>query len=347
MSTNFLDLDYTDIGQVTAGNINGNRVHIAWSLKSVDLDELHLVISYQDGEDLYVSLDVFKTDGREGQQTFEFDATRVVVSMAVVVSKDNERYLLPVDSERYFLDRLLSSNMVEVNRNLRWGKRITHLPTRFFASLNSIKANPENFELQARCLVSVGYQGIENEDQEIISWAQIFCAENLNNAMSCEDAEVRASFLIFWAHLAIYSESTEVVLQISDVMNDALMGMEEYPVGAANALNLILLIGGILLFAGRHAEAQRVFLPFDRYIRIAANKYPRAPVNYRELIGVAERTYLCKLGLEMAKKRDGQLDQLLSSERAWADGNRLRSKGSKESCKMKFMSIIRSLEASS
>lgn len=322
------ELETTEVGKALVGEIQDGRAKLAWSLKDEGVEALELMIFHVDQEPISIALSPAPTGEGVAEHEVPLQLAGVVSAMCLVATVGRKKLRLAHDPEGFFLHRVLARNLADVNRDLRWAGRITHLDTRFFAVRNTLPV--VDYDLQARCLVSVGYQGIEQDRRDIIDWAEAFCQDTLAQMRETENVEVRSSVLAFWVHLAIWREDVAEMLQIADLIVESLEGLAEYPVGTVNALHSTLLVGSFLVNVGKKAEAVEVFKPFDRYYRIAAHKYPRALVNYRELIGVAKCTYLCKLGFDVARdvksRAGGSAAPKLTPNAAWNDGNRLRDK---------------------
>lgn len=277
-----------------------------------------------------------------------FDATPDVTDAAILAKSDGRWWRLPEKGPEPVLGRLLSRDLTAVNANLRWAGRISDLDTRFFAALNSIAQAPRDFALQARCLVSVGYEAIERADPEKTGWARGFCQAKKARLLAEKDAEVRVSVLLFWLHLAIFQEDLGTFLEITEMVLARDMaffaGLEAYPVGTANALYAQVMLGGFFLACDEPERAGRLFSPFDKHFRIAAQSYPRTLNGYHEIVQLTRRAYLCRIGQEQARGRPVSAKGVppLSAGRAWDESNRLRIKATEvqEAMRARFLRLV-------
>jgi hypothetical protein len=245
--------------------------------------------------------------------------------MLIVVRSSEGIQRLEFDPKNFHLHRLLSRNLSQVSANLRKHGRIKDLDTRFFSACNSVKAAPDNFVVNARCVVSFGYSAVENNRVEMIDWAYDFILDSISEIASTPDLLVKSSMLTLWAHIAIWKGSGEDLVQISAMMRGSFVKLSEYPRAAYNSISLLLLIGGFLLFVGRSNEAEQVFNPSDDFLRIAADGYVDADylMTYREFIRIAECAFLCKLGSQMAAGISFHPSLApLTPEMAWNNANR-------------------------
>lgn len=339
----FESLEISSVGRITTGVIRGSEAHLSSVLVSSEIETLNIVIFFLDREPEWVPLDIdpSNTEDRAYNWRLLLPQGSIIESMIVVARVKGALFRLSEDPERYFLQRLLSRNLEEVNLNLRWHNRMSDLDTRFFAALNSIAATPGNYELHARCMVSFGYKAIESDRIEMIEWSHRFCQQRINEMMATPDVQVRASVITFWIHEAIWNCRVDDIIQISELITDSLTGIESYPKGTYNSLHAILLIGSFLLFTGKAGKAAKIFSPFDTHFRIAAEKYTRAVANYREIIKIAELTYLCKLGLDMARGRKIPVRfSPLTPREAWAKGQRFHDKKIRDEGGRRYSKLI-------
>jgi hypothetical protein len=328
-------------GRVITGVIRGGEAHLSLSLDIPGIEMLNLVILFLDREPEWVPLDTSNAGGVESTRRVPLPHGNIFKSMVVVACVDGKYFRISEDPKHFFLRHLLFQSLDEVNLNLRWHTRIGDLDTRFFTALNSIAATPGNYELHARCMVSFGYKAIEADRIEMVEWSRQFCHQRIDEMMATPDVQVRASVIVFWIHEAIWNCRVDDIILISEIITDSLRNIENYPKGTYNSLHAILLIGSYLLFAGKPRKAVKVFQPFDEHFRIAADKYKRSVPNYREIAKIAQCTYLCKLGLEMARGREipGNLSSL-SPREAWENGQRFRDKKVRqEGCK-RYLRLI-------
>ena len=237
------------------------------------------------------------------------------------------------DDKACFLHRLLCTDIQEVNANLRWFKRIPDLETRFFAARNSLRVIGDDTELRTRCVVSVGYQGVETDNAAILDWCMEEYARSDNRLDAISDPEARMSLATFWVHLAIAREDNRMFAELSQSVRTDVFTPQLPAITVYNALCLALLLGGWHLARGEMQEAAQLFRPTDEFFKLAAMKFPRALVNYRELIGITQRTYYCQIGLAMAEGRriptERRFPELLPPI-AWREGNRLYDKAAKQ-----------------
>lgn len=225
----------------------------------------------------------------------------VLRQIALLVRIGDDWVYPPHDQQNCFLHRLLSTDLAEINDNLRWWKRISDLETRFFATRNSLRVIGGNFDLRARCIVAVGYQGIERDHAAILEWCLSEYAATGGRLDVTEDAEVRASIGIFWCHLAIAREDASMLMELSQALRRDVFAVSLPAIAAYNAVCLALLLGGWHLARGEKAAAAAFFAPTNGFFKTAALHYPRALVNYRELAAIAQKTYYCQIGRHMAE----------------------------------------------
>lgn len=246
------------------------------------------------------------------------------------------------DDTACFLHRLLSTDIKEVNQNLRWFNRIPDLETRFFAARNSLRVIGDDMDLRARCIVSVGYQGVETESAAILDWCMEEYARSEARLDALPDLEARMSLATFWVHLAIAREDNRMFAELSQNVRTDVFPSKFPAIAVYNALCLALLLGGWHLARGELQEAAQLFRPTNKLFKLAALEFPRALDNYRELIGVTQMTYYCQIGRSMAEER------LIRTERgipkllppvAWREGSRLRGKDAREKVGKKYEAL--------
>ncbi|WYI66647.1 hypothetical protein WDB88_05980 [Thioclava sp. GXIMD4216] len=335
------DLPESNVGVVEIGEVHLNKVHLNVSFQSLAFQRLFVVVFYLEGSCQAYPVDLPSVAGVTINWIQEFDTSRVVKQIAVVVDEDGEFARLGQNPETSFLDRLLSVNLKQVNANLRWVGRIPHLETRFFCALNSIKATPGNFDLHCRCLVSVGYQALERGNGSIIEWSEDFCQSCSHELASTKDVEIRASVLMLWIHLAVWQQNVSDIRYIGENLGRFLEGIESYPVGSYNAVRISLLIGSIYLFAGDCELAVKIFSPADKIFRLAVDKYPRGLVNYRELVSISDRLFYCQIGLEMAKGSAWKVNiDPLTPQMAWNKGARFYDKDAMIAGRKRYVELV-------
>lgn len=331
----------TDLARVTSGVVRGGEARLVLVYDSLEVEELNIVIVFLDGKPRWIPVDTPATEGVELTRNVPLPTDQIIHSIVVIASIQGAHYRLSEDPKRSCLSRILSLDMKAVNYNLRWHTRIRDLETRFFSAKNSIAATPDNYDLHARCMVAVGYRAIENNRADMTEWSRRFCHERFPEMMATPDVHVRSSVLVFWIHEAVMNTRLDDILRISEILTKSFKGINKYPMGTYNSLHAILLIGSFLLFSGNLSKARRIFRPFDRHFKIAANKYSRSLINYLELTKIAECTYLCKLGLEMASGQKVR-DRFgpFTPELAWGKGQRFVDKDVSEQGRRRYLELI-------
>ena len=252
------------------------------------------------------------------------------------------------DDTTCFVHRLLSTDLEQINTNLRWKNRIDDLETRFFATRNSLKLIGDDANLRGRCVVSVGYQAIEQDNDIILNWCAEDIAECGADLGTFPDPEVRMSMATFWVHLAIFREDITMLGALSRSVRESVFPSDFPAIATYNALCLALLLAGWHLARGDFEEACALLQPTDKFFKLAAYEYPRALVNYREMIGLAERTYYCQIGLRMAKNLeipDGMGIPSLGPGIAWKKGNRLRGDSAQKRAGEKYETLCAACES--
>lgn len=333
-------------GELCRGEIHGTEILVSWKAAGNKVSAADLIIARQCGRLDRIPLRIISKNEEIVVESAEFDGRFDVIEISIVVLVDHDWMVIKNASGGYYLGRVLSRNMNEVNKNLRWLGRIEDLDTRFYACRNSIEFSPMNFKLIARCLVSFAYEAIEVEDLDKVQWAFDYVGRVKGHILSLGDAEVRASFFIFWIHLAVWKSDEVLFSEIVGFILGGVLdrGIEQHPVGTFNILCCILICGYFLLEIGDNIEAVEVFERHDKYLRLAFDRFPRRLNNYSELSKTAHRAYLCQVGVCVAKGDKEQLDAAgnpyLKSSIVWSEGCRLKSAGSKRSMAENFSCLI-------
>lgn len=318
-------LNETQLGKAMLGVVSGNTVQLAWKTYSSEVESLHLAIFRIGQQPEYIALNPCNTRGTIAEETVPFNTTGIVQCMLLVARIGGSSFRLAHHEKNFNLHRLLSLSIPEVNANLRRHGRIKDLDTRFFSACNSMKANPEKFTMNARCVASFSYTAMEKDRQEMVEWAYDFCISKIDQIVSTPNIDVKVSMITLWLHLAIWKGSGQDLFRISEILIDSFDGISEYPIATYNSLALMVMIGGFLLFTENKDKAGEIFAPFDAHLKIAATGYiqPRYLMTYREFIRIAECAYLCSLGLSMSKGESYHAAlPLLSPEMAWNKANR-------------------------
>ena len=339
----------TSLGRATLGIIRSNRIHLSWILWSQDVEKLDLVIFRAGGMEEYISLNPSSTDGAVVKSSLTFDPSEIVEAMLMIAHIKGEKYRLSHDKDHFYLDRLLARSLADVNKNLRWTGRINDLDTRFFAACNSIKLSPKEPQIIYRCVASFAYTAVEKDKTEMIEWAHNFCVQRMDEIAAESDAHVKASILNLWAHLAIWRGLGRDLLKISKITIRSLYDISEHPGAAYNAMSLMLLLGGFLLFTGRTTDAKILFRPFDAHLKAAASGHVKkgSPMTYREFIRISECAFLCSLGFHIAKgKSYPKSISPLTPEMAWNNSNRFYRGESKsyptvDEGRVRYLKLIR------
>lgn len=346
---NYDTLPEASFGKVFIGEIHGTDVRLSWHLDGDGVDELELVIIRRARAAQRIPLDPKGTGDGVTETTVAFDAELDITTMLVLARSGEQWSCLPHAPETYFLNRLLSSNLAEVNRNLRWWGRIPDLDTRFFAAKNTISNSPDDYVMHARCLVAVGYHAIEQSHNDKVEWALRFCQDNIKNLLDNQDSEIKTSIIIFWLHLVIYYEDYVKFLELAEVANDNFVYLENSPPCVFNAFHFLILIGGFFLNAKEKDKAVKFFCRFEKYLKCAAAALPNNLVNYREFVKISRMAYICNIGHEMSLERKLQADgnfPKITAELAWDEGNRIYNQESRNQMKEKYLRTIRAYIAS-
>lgn len=331
------EIAFADFGSANRGEINGDEITIALSIKNPEIDKCELVI-YRANK----AFDRHDLNKNSAPQRIKFDTTYNITSMAVIAWVKNVPFRFREDAG-FFLGRLLSTNERDINKNLRWFGRIPHLPTRWFAARNSMAATPGEPPLLARCLVSFAYEAIESGRDDMAGYALDFCRSNAARFMAIPDVEVRSSILAVWAHLEIWSGSVSGIDTIGQWLLDGTIdaGVETYPRAIFNVFVVILLVGGIWYERGRRADAAKISGVYYRYFQISANKNPQEL--FREMVEIVRRANMCRILNAMSEGRhpEGGSARMpaFDLDRIWMEGNRLNTNEARE----KFRQVYRQM----
>ncbi len=325
-------LKRTRLSRVSKAVVRGSKAVFTIDVLEEKLVELAAEAEFSDGSRRRVALGAPPATNSRTCAVRLNEDWPPVVSISLIGRVSETWFLLEQQEKECFLHRLMSRTLKDVNDNLRWQNRITDLETRFFSVRNSLRGNREDFEFWARCLVSVGYQGLEQENKSIIDWCRSELADYAKNSDGKEETEAYLSLLIFWLHLAIYDQDADRFGGISKRLRD--VPKEAIPaIAVFNYLHMALLLGAWHLALGHNTEAYDLFDPSDDLFKRAALDYPRALINYKELTTMASKTYFCQVGRTMAKGHalpaSGEFAPL-SPTLAWQQGSRLRVKEAKD-----------------
>lgn len=327
-------------GFVTSAVVRQENAVFTLTLTDEAVSELSAVATYHDGQQDRTPL-ARPEVGSEWISTLALnDGGPPLRSLELQAKVNGEFQPLELRDGACHLHRLLSLDLEQINDNLRWRNRINDLETRFFSAKNSLRLVGDDFELRARCIVSVGWEGLEQEHNEIIDWCRSQYQLMLSWNLGPEEHEALMSTITFWCHLAIHDGRREMLRELSEKTISALYAPEARGIAVYNMLHTSLLIGGWHLSQGRHKIALRFFKRSNGLLKLAVHEYPTALVNYRELATIAEKVFFCQIGRHMAEgKKILESFPLLSPEIAWREGNRLRNKIAQKRMLEKYLAL--------
>lgn len=336
------------------GNMQGNSPTGATGIGTISdvriLDNtVFLRIDFAAAKDLSPILKVERADGGvqkvDLRKTPDGEFTATVDPLPAIRRMSIEAGGMTIEDTTSPLVRLASTTAAEINANLRWSNRIQDLETRFFAARNSFLLNKRDFGLSVRCVASVSYTAIENDNQRIVEWCGEICRDLSKQVLACKDAELRASFLSVWLNVAVARCDAESFLRAYDMFLPAAKGMAAFPLAGYNLLYCALLLGGADIGAGRRENAAEIFGGFDHWFRVCVKDYPRALVNWGEMVTITRKAHFCAIGMEITRGRKLRPGiPYLTLALAWTEGSRLRNREAVTRLIENYRTIALSLE---
>lgn len=210
-------------------------------------------------------------------------------------------FLVPEQAAQAWFDRILSTTLDEINLNIRWKGRIDDFPTRLYASLNSFEFHKgQRPDLASYCLAAFGYTALEQEDRPTMKLAfdgLQFLLEHQGGLRG----EPLFSFLCHLMHQAVYQQAPLVFEQAYRAAEHAIDQIHEEPVATYNAMVIHVLAGAYFYLLGRRNLSAAALERCDAIFRVAANRYPRDLVKFRELTHLCQRAYWARIGYEASK----------------------------------------------
>ncbi|WP_232631921.1 hypothetical protein [Methylobacterium sp. Leaf118] len=343
------DVPVRESGIALVGKIRDKDILLSWKLSATDIEAVELVIDRIGRDPDRIPLTARGAVDEAVTETITFDGETNVSAMSIRVLEGNEWRKLPHDPKNYFLDRLLSLDINQLNNNLRWATRVEDLDTRFFAARNSIAHTPGNIELHSRALVAVSYQAIESDREPILDWAHAFCLENSAAFEAEPDLEVLGSTLAFRLHLAVWRSDVESFEQIARALFDKKFedGVKASPRAIFNLIRASVLAGGYYYNIGNLTAAADICGRYDHYFRVVAEDFPRAL--FREIVTITKAAYVCRIIFELAQKRHPEKGAATylkpTPNNIWMEGNRLWDPAARERMQKKFAAMIEAAKA--
>jgi hypothetical protein len=284
---------------VTRGVMADDHAVLEWRWNEPAWPRAMLVISYNDGASETHPID----PSASTQASCRIDGDRIVDSVGLYAEHHGKRCRMEYDPAHFFLDRLLSRDIKQVNANLRWQGRIDDFPTRAFAARNSYRFHASNPAVAVYCLVSVGYTALERLDQADMRFVFDALRHVYTVQMDEIHGEARLSTLAHLLHYAIYFLDKALFEQVAQDSLRALPDLEAEPNGSFNAMVMVILCGLYFRELGKTELASKHFSHGDRVFRIAAKGYSRNLNMYRELSTIGNRAYLAAVGHHVSQGR--------------------------------------------
>ncbi|WP_140984181.1 hypothetical protein [Asticcacaulis tiandongensis] len=299
MAIRHSELIFSDIGSIVVGKINNSEVQLTYRLDKDGADSLSFYVFYIGGR-----VDVMPLDKRIGEDislTFEFDSEPVVEAMAVVAKMQDSLVQLTPDNVNSSFHRILSRDLNEVNRNLRWDSRIDCYKTRFFSTLNSIKYIQDDFFAIQKAIVSSGYSAIQEFDTEKVENILSLSVKKFDEIISLSDCDASASQICFMIHASVYCGRGDILDSLVETTLRVAQSAHDTPLSAYNSMHNCVLMGNYLYYTNRKSQALSCFEQGDALMRLCVDTHPR--VNFFEIIHVVNLAFLAYAGTFMATGR--------------------------------------------
>jgi len=285
-------------GQLSLGIIEDGAVSLEGSGFSKQLGHVFLAIAYSD-ESVSLHRYQISSDGNL-KITHPIPEGRVIQLIELVAEQENKPIRFNHSEKNYFLDRILSRDIVEINKNLRWFGRIDHFGTRFFSAINSFSCLQQDPNLSAYCLVAIGYTAIERQHSVAAKIVYEKLTAMLDTQLEQMSTDTKLSFLTHVAHHAVMNHDAPIFERIAATTEGWLPELKSSAIACFNAIILTLLSGLYYLNKGQGKVAATYFSKGDLIFRIAAEGYPRKLVQCHELTVICQRAFLSRVAYEVA-----------------------------------------------